>query len=76
MTEDTDMSYIPIEDLLRRTDSIYKLVLLASQRAVEISEGSEKLVNVSPKLKSSTVALEEIREGKVYYRETGGGKPR
>ena len=74
MTEDKDMSYIPIEDLLRNADSIYKLVLLASRRAVEISETGQKLVDVSPKLKPSTVALEEIRQGKVFYKETEGGK--
>lgn len=74
MTEDKDMSYIPIEDLLKKTDSIYKLVLLAARRAVEISETGQKLVDVSPKLKASTVALEEVREGKVYYKITGGGK--
>ena len=68
------MSYIPIEDLMKHADSIYKLVLLASQRAVEISDTGQKLVDVSPRLKSSTVALEEIKEGKVYYKETRGGK--
>lgn len=74
MTEDKDMSYIPLEDLLGRVESLYKLVLLASRRAIEISDTGQKLVNVSPRLKPSTVALEEIREGKVYYKELGSGK--
>ncbi|MDP3788842.1 MAG: DNA-directed RNA polymerase subunit omega [Candidatus Omnitrophota bacterium] len=74
MLEDKDLSYIPIEQLMNRVDSIYKLVLLASQRAVEISEGAQKLVDISPKIKASTVALEEIKEGKVSYKITGGGK--
>ena len=74
MAEDKDMSYIPIEQLMNRVDSIYKLVLLASWRAVEISESGQKLVDISPRVKASTVALEEIKEGKVFYRITGGGK--
>ncbi len=74
MAEDKDMSYIPIEQLMNRVDSIYKLVLLASQRAIEISDGGPKLVDVSPKIKASTVALEEIKEGKVFYRIIGDGK--
>jgi DNA-directed RNA polymerase omega subunit len=74
MTEDKDMSYIPIEELLGKGDSIYKLVLLASRRAIEISETGQRLVNISPKVKASTVALEEIKEGKVSYRVIEDGK--
>lgn len=74
MTEDKDMSYIPIEQLMNKVDSIYKLVLLASWRAIEISETGQKLVDISPKVKASTVALEEIVEGKVSYRITGSAK--
>lgn len=74
MTEDKDMSYIPIEDLLGKGESIYKLVLLASRRAIEISETGQRLVNISPKVKASTVALEEIKEGKVSYRIIEDGK--
>ena len=74
MTEDKDMSYIPIENLLGEGDSIYKLVLLAARRAIEISETGQKLVNVSPKMKASTVALEEIKAGKVSYKIIGSAK--
>ena len=74
MAEDKDMSYIPIEDLMSKAGSLYKLVLLASRRAIEVSETGQRLVDVSPKMKASTVALEEIREGKVSYRIIGGGK--
>lgn len=68
------MSYIPIEQLMNKMDSIYKLVLLASWRAIEISAGGQKLVDISPRVKASTVALEEIKEGKVFYRIIGDGK--
>lgn len=56
--------YIPVEELLEKTDSMYKLVILASKRALELNEGSPKLVETDSK-KVTTVALEEIRRGKV-----------
>ena len=74
MTEDKDIVFIPIEDLLKRTGSIYKLVLLAARRAIEISETGQKLVDISPRVKASTVALEEIKEGKVSYKITGSAQ--
>jgi DNA-directed RNA polymerase omega subunit len=74
MAEDKDMSYIPLEDLLGKVDSLYKLVLLASRRAIEISESGQKLVDISPKVKPSTVALEEIKEGRLSCKETGSAK--
>lgn len=68
------MSYVPTEDLLKKVDSRYKLVVLASRRAVELSEGGQKLVDLSPKTKVSIIALEEIREGKIAYKKTASGK--
>ncbi|MBI4355509.1 MAG: DNA-directed RNA polymerase subunit omega [Candidatus Omnitrophica bacterium] len=57
---------IPLEELLQQGGSLYKLVLLASKRALELSEGAPRLVDLKhPKV--STVALQEIREGKVAY---------
>ena len=61
------MSYVPVQDLLVKTGSIYKLVILASRRAVELSAGSPKLVEAD-KEKLSTIALEEIAQGKVKLR--------
>jgi len=58
-------SPVSIENLLDKTDnSIYKLVILASKRALELNEGSPKLVETDSK-KISAIALEEIREGKI-----------
>jgi len=74
MVEERDMSYIPMEDLLEKIESRYKLVILASQRAGELNNGGRRLVDVNPRLKISTVALEEIREGKIEYREKAGKK--
>ena len=60
---------VSIENLLDKTDnSIYKLVILASKRALELNEGSPKLVETESK-KIATVALEEIREGKIGMKE-------
>lgn len=68
------MSYIPVEDLLGKVGSMYKLVILASRRTVELNDGGQKLVDISPKVKVSIVALEEIREGKVAYKEAKENK--
>ncbi len=60
------MDYIPIEQLLDKADnSIYKLVMLAAKRTLEIAEGQPKLVSVNASLKPSSTALEEIAQGKV-----------
>lgn len=59
------MSYIPLEPLLEKTGSLYQLVLLASQRAVQLSAGDPKFVDLPLKTKVSTIALEEIRQGKI-----------
>jgi len=68
MAEEKDMPYIPVEDLLKKVDSMYKLVILASRRTMELNNGGQKLVDSSPKVKMSTIALEEIREGKIGYK--------
>lgn len=53
------------EELLTRTGSVYKLVVLASRRASELTAGAPKLVKAAAGEKVSTVALREILEGKV-----------
>lgn len=64
------MDYEILEKLLDKSSgSIYKLVILASKRALEIAEGQPKLVEASPSLKPSTIALCEIAEGKVQWRK-------
>jgi len=64
------MPYVALEKLVDRSSySIYKLVILASKRALEIAEGQPKLVNMDSSIKPSTVALYEIAEGKVQYKK-------
>ncbi|MFA5336563.1 MAG: DNA-directed RNA polymerase subunit omega [Candidatus Omnitrophota bacterium] len=59
---------ISTEDVLDKTGSIYKLVILASKRALELNEGSPKLVETDSR-RISTIALEEIKAGKIVMKE-------
>lgn len=62
-------SYItPIEKLYERIGSMYKLVIIAAKRALELSDGSPRLVEAPAKEKPSLVALREIEAGKVTFR--------
>jgi len=60
--------HTPLEKLLERIGSMYKLVIIGARRALELSEGSPKLVEASPKEKPALVALREIAQGKVTFR--------
>ena len=60
---------IPREKLLEKVESIYKLVILAARRGLEISDGAPRLVIAPPKRKPGLIAMEEILEGKVTYKE-------
>jgi DNA-directed RNA polymerase omega subunit len=65
------MNYIPVEKLIDKADnSIYKLVILASKRALELSEGMPNLVGVDSNFKPIDIALREIAENKVRYKKT------
>ena len=60
------MMYVPLENLLNKSNgSVYKLVILAAKRALEIAEGQPKLIKVSDSIKPSTVALMEIYDDKI-----------
>ncbi|MBU3911481.1 MAG: DNA-directed RNA polymerase subunit omega [Candidatus Omnitrophica bacterium] len=61
------MSYMPREKVLKNGDSIFKITLLAAKRAVELENGAKKLIETDS-TKFSTIALEEIAQGKVRYR--------
>lgn len=55
-----------IEELLRYADgSVYKLVRMASKRAMELAEGKPPLVEKPLSDKETSIALEEISKGKV-----------
>lgn len=60
----------PLEQLLGKArGSVYKTVILASKRALEIAEGQPALVPGSLGVKPSTVALREIAAGKCYVKK-------
>jgi len=67
------MEYEGREKLLSKSlGSIYKLVILASKRALEIAEGQPRLVEDALGAKPSTVALHEIAAGKIEARKIKG----
>ncbi len=61
------MAQVPIEELLKKCGSVYRLVILAAKRAKELADGSPTLVETSQR-KITSVALEEILQGKVLYK--------
>ena len=71
------MAQVPIEELLKRCGSIYKAVILAAKRAKELADGAPPLVETAHR-KVTSIAIEEIVEGKVLYKpdesEADGGK--
>lgn len=69
------MAYQPVEKLLLNSgNSIYKLIRLAANRAMELAEGKPRLIEKSSSEKTATIALEEILAGKVKLKETKNGK--
>ncbi|MFH1577527.1 MAG: DNA-directed RNA polymerase subunit omega [Candidatus Omnitrophota bacterium] len=60
------MDYIPIEQLLDKSGgSIYKLVVLAAKRTLELVEGQPSLISGNSLRKPASIALLEIASGKV-----------
>ena len=62
------MPYIPLEKILKKDTSLYKLILTAAARANELAQGAQPLVSATSK-KVSTIVLEEMAAGKVTYRD-------
>ena len=61
---------MPIEELLPRAgNSVYRLVRMASNRAVQLAEGKPRLIKHPFSDKETTQALQEIAEGKVMLKE-------
>lgn len=65
------MAYQPIEELLPKTGySVYKLIRIAAKRSLELADGSPKLIDgVALDAKTPTIALDEIRAGKVVLKD-------
>ncbi len=70
------MPDVPIEELLPRAKhSIYKLVRMASIRALELSDGKRCLAEDTTTEKFTTMALEEIAQGKVELKGAESSGP-
>ena len=61
-----DTLRIPLEKLYSKTHSMYKLVVLASMRALELNAGAAKLT-LDEKKDVLQTALLEIAEGRIAY---------
>ena len=75
------ITYPPIDDLLAKTDSKYRLVIESAKRARQINayysqlgegllEYVGPLVDTHPQEKPLSIALREINEGKLYTEAT------
>ena len=60
---------VNVQELINKTGSAYKLVIMASLRAIELGEGAAKLVDAPLEEKPLNIALQEISEGKVSYKK-------
>ena len=69
------MAYIPLEELLPKAgNSIYKLIRMAANRAMELADGKPTLLEKVSSDKTATIALEEIRAGKVELKSVAEGR--
>lgn len=60
------MSYVPLEKLIDKSEgSMYKLVMMTARRAIELAEGAPRLSEAPQDVKVTTLAMQEIAEGKV-----------
>jgi DNA-directed RNA polymerase omega subunit len=54
-----------------KVDSIYRLIILASQRSKQLVRGSKPRIDADPlKRKNTSIALEEVRRGLVNFKVT------
>ena len=66
---------ISIEELLPRSGmSTYRLVRMASNRALELSDGKPPLIDKPNSDKLTSIALEEIAKGKIIYKNSSKEK--
>ena len=69
------MKQAPIDELLKRCSSIYKLAVISAKRAKELSEGAPKFIDTDLK-KVTSIALEEIHQGKIACKPADGEVPK
>ena len=65
------MKNVSRDELVERADtSIYKLVVMVIKRALELAEGAPRLVDADINAKPTTVALQEVAQGKIKIKKT------
>ncbi|MGE5279193.1 MAG: DNA-directed RNA polymerase subunit omega [Deltaproteobacteria bacterium] len=58
--------YVPLEKLIDKAENnMYRLVHLASARALQLADGAPRFLEVPHDLKVTTVAMLEIAHGKI-----------
>jgi DNA-directed RNA polymerase subunit omega len=62
------MKHYSVEDFKDKTDSLYRLVILASRRANQVARTESRPLVATHSKKPTMIALEEILDGKVSYR--------
>ncbi|HIJ74698.1 MAG TPA: DNA-directed RNA polymerase subunit omega [Candidatus Hydrogenedentes bacterium] len=62
------MKRISIEQFDDRVDSLYRLVIIAAQRARQVNKPETRPLVPTRSQKPTMIALDEILEGKVTYR--------
>ena len=64
------MAQQPIEELLPKANySVYRLVRMAAERALELADGKPPLIKNPGTDKLTSIALEEIYQGKIVTPE-------
>lgn len=66
------MIYPSIDDLLKRVDSKYTLVITAAKRGRQIRDGSRPTIECDSR-KEVTIALREINAGNIEYERSREG---
>lgn len=64
------MEQVPLEKIIDKTNySAYKLVILASRRALEIAEAQQRLgASADSSIKPTVAAMQDIADGKIRYK--------
>ncbi len=63
------MTNVPLEDLMDKVDSKYRLVIIATKRSRQLNQGTAPTIQ-SKGQKPTYIALEEMAAGKVEYTAT------
>ena len=63
------MMNVSLEQLMKKSKSLFGLVICAASRANELASGGQPLIRTKSK-KVSTIALEEIAKDKVHFEFT------